>query len=169
MLPYTICFIKKNHHLLLLNRRKAPAMGLWNGVGGKIEKNETPSESIIRETFEETGIKLENVTYAGNAHFHSQHGKSGMYIFIADLPDGMSLDTPLNTVEGILDWKPIEWILDKENRGVIGNLQKFLPEILDGNIYLEHKFVYEHHQLQSYTSFPLVDREADKIRLLVNR
>ena len=25
-------------------------MGMWNGVGGKIEDNETPYEGIIRET-----------------------------------------------------------------------------------------------------------------------
>ena len=40
-------------------------MGMWNGVGGKIEENETPYEGIIRETFEETGIELSSVTYKG--------------------------------------------------------------------------------------------------------
>ena len=40
-------------------------MGMWNGVGGKIEDNETPYEGIIRETFEETGIELSSVMYKG--------------------------------------------------------------------------------------------------------
>ncbi len=49
MYKYTICFIKKGKKILLLNRNKKPNMGMWNGVGGKIEDNETPYEGIIRE------------------------------------------------------------------------------------------------------------------------
>ena len=47
-------------------------MGMWNGVGGKIEDNETPYEGIIRETLEETGIDLPRVTYKGNVVFKSK-------------------------------------------------------------------------------------------------
>lgn len=162
MLQYTICFIKKNQDLLLLNRRKAPTMGLWNGVGGKLEKNESPSECVIRETFEETGIELDHVTYAGNALFNSERGKSGMYIFIADFPERHVLSTPLDTIEGILDWKPIDWILDEDNQGVVGNLKKYLPELLRGNYYQEHQFVYENHCMQSYTRSPIVEDDVNE-------
>jgi 8-oxo-dGTP diphosphatase len=62
MLKYTICFIKRKDEILLLNRNKKPNMGLWNGVGGKIETGETPFEGIIRETWEETGLLLKEVT-----------------------------------------------------------------------------------------------------------
>ena len=56
--PYTLCLIRQDDHFLLLNRQKQPAMGMWNGVGGKIEPGETPTAAVIRETFEETGIAL---------------------------------------------------------------------------------------------------------------
>lgn len=58
MFKYTVCFVKKNNELLMLNREKekAPIMGVWNGVGGKIEKGETPDMGAQREVFEETGI-----------------------------------------------------------------------------------------------------------------
>ena len=36
---------------LRLDRQK----GRWNGIGGKIERDETPSEAMLRETREETG------------------------------------------------------------------------------------------------------------------
>lgn len=75
-------------------------MGMWNGVGGKIEDNETPYEGIIRETFEETGIDLPSVTYKGNVVFKSKdesQGREGMYVFLADLPDGVHMDTPVST------------------------------------------------------------------------
>lgn len=44
MYKYTLCFIKKGCQLLMLNRDSAPTKGLWNGVGGKIEANESPTE-----------------------------------------------------------------------------------------------------------------------------
>lgn len=35
-------------------------MGVWNGVGGKIEKGETSDMGAQREVFEETGIEVES-------------------------------------------------------------------------------------------------------------
>lgn len=42
----------------MLNREKAPIMGVWNGIGGKNEVGETADEGAIREVFEETGFKV---------------------------------------------------------------------------------------------------------------
>jgi 8-oxo-dGTP diphosphatase len=152
MLKYTICFIKRNDEILLLNRNKKPNMGLWNGVGGKIDPNESPYESIIREIFEETGLKLEEVVAAGNVIWKSNNGKSGMYVFIADLPIGDHIDTPVQVEEGILDWKKLDWILDPNNSGVVSNIKCFLPKILTGEYGLEHKFEYENGQMIKNTS-----------------
>src|SRR4051794_3713044 len=102
MLKYTICFIRRKNEILLLNRNKKPNMGMWNGVGGKIEKNESAYESIIRETFEETGIRLDHAVYAGNVTWKSNRDTSGMYVFTADLREEYDFFTPLKTEEGIL-------------------------------------------------------------------
>ena len=61
------------------------------GLEEKIEEGENPLESVKRETFEETGIELDEVTYAGNVVFNGEQGSSGMYVFLADLPDGVHL------------------------------------------------------------------------------
>ncbi len=53
MYKQTLCFIRRNDELLMLNREYKPTLGLWNGVGGKIEGNETPLECVIREVKEE--------------------------------------------------------------------------------------------------------------------
>ncbi|SCN45286.1 MutT/Nudix [Bacillus cereus] len=45
----------------MLNREYDPVKGLWNGVGGKIEKGETPLENAIREIKEETNIVVEGI------------------------------------------------------------------------------------------------------------
>ncbi|MBM7663112.1 ADP-ribose pyrophosphatase YjhB (NUDIX family) [Bacillus mesophilus] len=46
VIPYTICFIKKNEELLMLYRMKSPNLHKWNGVGGKIEIGENPLQSV---------------------------------------------------------------------------------------------------------------------------
>ena len=57
----TICYLIKDGKVLLL--KKAPGRfgeGKWNGLGGKFEKNETAEECAIRESFEESGLKMVN-------------------------------------------------------------------------------------------------------------
>jgi len=46
-------------HLLLL-RAKPPNLGIWSPIGGKLEMalGESPFECAIRETFEETGLRI---------------------------------------------------------------------------------------------------------------
>ncbi|WP_062109882.1 NUDIX hydrolase [Bacillus niameyensis] len=150
MLKYTLCFIRKGNQLLLLNRKKNPNMGLWNGVGGKIERNETPIEGILRETLEETGISLSKVDHAGDVIWESSSGNSGMYVFIADLPVDVAVQTPIQTDEGILDWKEIDWVLDPQNKGVVDNIHIYLPNILEGQFGYEYKFIYEDWDMKEY-------------------
>ena len=50
---YTIDF--ENKKVLLMYNKK---LNKWLQPGGHIEGNETPEETAIRETFEETGIKI---------------------------------------------------------------------------------------------------------------
>lgn len=164
MYKYTICFIRKGNKILLLNRNKKPNMGMWNGVGGKIEDNETPYEGIIRETLEETGIYLPSVTYKGNVVFKSKdesQGREGMYVFLADLPDGVHMDTPVSMAEGLLEWKEIDWILNKDNRGVVSNLPKYLPIVLTEENKLEHIFTYDNGNIIHYTTSFLTDDNAN--------
>lgn len=156
MLKYTICFIQKGREILLLNRVKEPSMGMWNGVGGKIEKNETAVEGIIREVLEETGIVLSEVQYAGNVIFKDIEGEDGMYVYLAQIPANADIQTPQSTDEGILDWKEIDWILDSSNQGVVGNLKYYLPIILDGKHNLEHTFMYNKHSIINYSARPLL-------------
>lgn len=127
-------------------------MGMWNGVGEKIEPGETPLESAIRETFEETGIRLTDMLHAGNVIFANERSRQGMYLFMADLPETQVLATPLGTREGILDWKTIDWILQKDNRGVAANLRAYLPSLLKGDLGLKHCFIYKDREIAEYTA-----------------
>ena len=56
----TICYIDNGREFLMLHRNKKPNdvhAGKWIGVGGKLERGETPQECAAREILEETGLK----------------------------------------------------------------------------------------------------------------
>lgn len=64
MLPFKISvlvFVKNSQgDLLLLQRKKEPNKGCWSPVGGKLEMGlgESPYETAIRETAEESGLEI---------------------------------------------------------------------------------------------------------------
>lgn len=61
----TICYVFADNNVLLLQRaNKHPMPDCYIGVGGKVEKNETPFEGVVREVMEETGLKI-NPKYHG--------------------------------------------------------------------------------------------------------
>jgi 8-oxo-dGTP diphosphatase len=157
MYPYTICFIKRANQVLMLNRNFAPNMGLWNGVGGKIQKGESPLQCIIREVHEETGIRLNEAVYKGTVCWIVDGEKrGGMYLFVAELPTEYSYPTPQKTCEGILEWKDISWVTNENNLGVVSNIPKFLPIALENDNHFEHRCAYINGTLAEFESIKLV-------------
>ncbi|MFD0868179.1 8-oxo-dGTP diphosphatase [Chlamydia abortus] len=161
LLKYTICYIRHNDSLLLLNRKSPPVMGLWHGVGGKIEAGESPADSVLREVLEETGIHLDHVRDRGKVTWTTLGGTSGgMYAFLADFPghlDPQAYITPRETDEGILDWKPIGWVLDPQNNGIPQHARYYLPQLLeDGPSAYEYCCTFKDGNLIDYSAVPLI-------------
>lgn len=64
----TLCYVEKDNKYLMLHRTKKENdinKDKYIGIGGHIEHGETPDECIIREAFEETGLKLINPKLRG--------------------------------------------------------------------------------------------------------
>ncbi|MEK5521954.1 MULTISPECIES: NUDIX hydrolase [Heyndrickxia] len=158
MYKYTICFIKKGQELLMLNRHKPVWMGIWNGVGGKIEKGETPLEGMLREIEEETGLQIEQIEYKGTVTWTVDgHDAGGMYVFVAELPETFDYYTPVKTDEGILDWKDISWVLHPENLGM-ANVKYYLEKVLYDSAMYEHHFIYEDGEVVDFKSVGINSR-----------
>jgi len=131
-------------------------MGCWNGVGGKLEKNETPRNSIIRELAEETGIEKYELKFRGIMTWTVDNVFiGGMYVYTATVDDTYVYKTPLITEEGILDWKDIEWIKHPENLGIVENVSLMLDKTL------HEESCYRHHV--TYIKDDLVDFQSIKI------
>ena len=64
VLPYKISVLvflqNQAGEQLLILRRKAPNLGNWSPIGGKLEMatGESPFECAARETYEETGLRI---------------------------------------------------------------------------------------------------------------
>jgi 8-oxo-dGTP diphosphatase len=146
-LPYTLCFVFHRDQVLLLNRQLPPNMGLWNGLGGKVEAGESPEASVRREVWEEAGIALKEVRFAGIVTWQVDSRERGMYVFIANLPHTDSPLTPSDTEEGILAWKQVEWVLHPKNVGVVSHIPHFLPVMLNDTTPYRFHCLYESGRL----------------------
>ncbi|MCL5677134.1 MAG: 8-oxo-dGTP diphosphatase [Firmicutes bacterium] len=156
MLKYTICFVRRGDQVLLLNRSRAPWMGMWNGVGGKIEAGESPLQGILREVREETGIELKAARFAGIVTWTVDGGRpDGMYAFVADVSENLDYPTPRAVDEGVLDWKDLTWVLNSDNLGVVSLLPRYLPAMLAGVAGREHHFIFNADRKTEYVLRPL--------------
>ena len=98
MFNTTLCYIEQDGKYLMLYRNKKKNdinEGKWIGIGGKFEKNETPEQCLLREVYEETGLKLTSYRYRGLIHFifvinlssNNRSDDSGNPVVINRVPD----------------------------------------------------------------------------------
>lgn len=127
-----LLFSKTNDKILLVKRNKKPYQNCWNGIGGKIENNETPIEAAIRECKEETNIDLTNPKLFVTCKYpESNPINSGTILnVIYDFVDVIEVE---DNYEGHYEWKDIDFAMDFNSKEIAGcsNLAQFIKEILD--------------------------------------
>ena len=81
-LETTLCLLKKEDSILLALKKRGFGEGKYNGVGGKLENNETPEEAMIRECKEEIGVTPTSYEKVGYIHFDEYYkGKKEQIAF----------------------------------------------------------------------------------------
>lgn len=101
----TLCYIEQDGAYLMLHRVKKKNdinHDKWIGIGGKLEYGESPEDCILRETLEETGLRLNKPEYRGIVTFVSETQTEYMHLFRADRFTG----TLRACDEGTLEWVP---------------------------------------------------------------
>jgi len=103
-----LCILKHQEQFLLLQRGKEPHKGQYIPVGGKVEPFEDPLSAVVREVFEETGLKLDkkNLQFIGVLSETSPVNFNWInFVYCAEI----DFFTPPTCVEGSLHW------IDKED------------------------------------------------------
>lgn len=96
-------FVLVDEKILLLKRHEnKPQAGLWGPPAGKVDERETLKQAIVRETFEEAGIKIsENKLEHFAKEYFVRHGDVDFifHVFAANL-DNMP-KTKVNDTEHV--------------------------------------------------------------------
>ncbi len=100
----TLCYIKCKNKTLMLHRNKKENdenAGKWVGIGGKFEAGESPEDCLLREVFEETGIRLEKYRFHGIVTFDSDlWGTEYMFLYTGEVES----ESVCDCTEGDLHW-----------------------------------------------------------------
>ena len=126
----TLCFVVKDNKVLLARKQRKIGAGFLNGFGGKMEACDNDiSETNIRETEEEIGIKIKQAQKVGEITFHNPSTDSSLrnmmvHIFIATKWSGEPIETD--------EMKKVAWykINDLDFNDFLPADQLFVPQVL---------------------------------------
>lgn len=143
----TLCYIEKDDSFLMLYRNKKEqdqSQGKWLGIGGKLNAGESPEDCVLREVYEETGLRLTEYSFRGVVTFISDCWEDElMFMFTATDFDG-EISGSCN--EGELAWikkdKLMELSLWEGDR-------YFLRDLIDGKPLVNMKLTYTGDKLVS--------------------
>lgn len=92
--------------LLFCKRKKDPYKGLYNFVGGKVEKGEDGTAAAYRELYEETGIPAKEISLFHFMDFTYYHHDFILELYVGKLSSSRQLVEEVN---------PLEWLLLEED------------------------------------------------------
>jgi 8-oxo-dGTP pyrophosphatase MutT (NUDIX family) len=83
-------FLVRDETILILQRASGRAKGWWSPPGGNVDEGEEPSAAAIRETFEETGLRIADLRFVRDWVFRHAADDYDRHItsFAAAAPDG---------------------------------------------------------------------------------
>lgn len=167
----TLCYIEQDDSYLMLHRvnkgKQDGSFEKWLGVGGKLEKGESPDECILREVKEETGYELVDYKYRAKIYFYSDTWEDEiMYLYTATKFQGEQIECN----EGNLVWVKKNEIQDLN---IWEGDKLFLNRLTEDESFFELELRYKGHNLENYKwlseYFDVVDEDGNPIGEIVER
>ena len=133
-----LAYIKKDDQYLLLYRNKKENdlnKNKWIGVGGHLEKGETPEDALIREIKEETNYDVLSFSKRAIIYFENEDFKEAMHLYLVDKVKGELKECDEGTLKYFKESELFNlpmWEGDKI----------FLKYLLSNRPYFELKLIY---------------------------
>ena len=144
----TLCFVKYQNKILMINRKKPPFMGMWNALGGHQEAGESVLECAKREIYEESGIVVNDAELYSISTWN--YDDDLIYVYLSTLDDCFDIGKyPYQSDEGIINFLDIDWVIDKNNYGVVPDLRLFIDDIKK-NQKRNYHLIYDNDKLTNY-------------------
>jgi len=137
IIPRTLIFLFCGKNILLLKGapHKRLWAGLYNGVGGHIERGENVLSAAQRELQEETGLDVPNLWLCGTVIIDTGDKPGiGLYVLRGEYNENSETDgnrckagEPFKSPDGTLEWVPIAKITDLP---LVEDLPALLPRVI---------------------------------------
>lgn len=136
---------KDNSYLMLLRNKKKHDINAnkWIGVGGHLEKEETPEDALIREIKEETGLDVISYSKKGLIHFNYDDISELMHLYVINDFKGEFIECD----EGTLKWIKKSDLFSLE---LWEGDKIFLKKLINNEPYFELELNYLKDKLISY-------------------
>jgi len=155
-----VFLVKKSNRqitqLCLAMKKRGFGMGRWNGVGGKVETDETIEEAMIRETHEEIGVEVLNFSKIAELSFFFSVNSSWnqlVHVYFAYEWAG----EPMESEEMRPQWFEV---VNLPFDSMWPDDRYWLPEVISGKL-LKAKFVFGDHDA-------ILDMKIDYVNSLKN-
>lgn len=152
----TLVYLKNEDKIMLAKKKKGFAAGKYNGVGGKVENNESIKECAIRETTEEIKVNIKEFECVAinkyDEYYKGVYTYLTTYVYFATKWEGTITETE---EEGDFAWFKInELPYDK----MISDDIYWLPKVVEGK------------KIKSYFKFDqdfnIIDMKINEVNIL---
>ena len=128
---------EKISEICLAMKKRGFGMNRWNGVGGKVEKDETIENATERESKEEIGVEIKQTNKVAELSFYFPHNPTWnqkVHVYFSEIWDGESTESE--------EMKP-QWfqIQDIPFNNMWPDDEFWIPEVLAGKL-VKASFVF---------------------------
>lgn len=144
IIPRSLIFLLDEEGVLLIryNESKGRWAGLYNGLGGHIERGESPKSAARREVLEECGLEVD-LSLCGVVIVESGAERGiGIFVFVGET----ARQSLVSSSEGDLKWAPYERLAD-------------IPLLPDTEALLSHARDSYHHG-RPFTALSLIQEDG---------
>jgi 8-oxo-dGTP diphosphatase len=127
LIPRTLSFILHGDEILLIKvpENRGAWSGLFNGVGGHVERGEEPLSAAYREIKEETNLTPTSLRLSGIVQIDTKTNPGiGLFVFLGHIEaKGETIPGP----EGIPEWIHLDHLDDTP---LVEDLPQLIPKVL---------------------------------------